>query len=66
MAGLMVVGAVAPAMAQSATEDAATTLDRITVTAQSRQQEIQDVPIALQVVDQNLLNDVAAENLGDI
>ncbi|MEG1679098.1 MAG: TonB-dependent receptor plug domain-containing protein, partial [Stenotrophomonas sp.] len=66
MAGLMVLGASAPAMAQSATEDAATTLDRITVTAQSRQQEIQDVPIALQVVDQNLLNDVAAENLGDI
>ncbi len=66
MAGLMVLGAGGTAMAQSATEDAATTLDRITVTAQSRQQELQDVPIALQVVDQNLLSDVAAENLGDI
>ncbi len=66
MAGLMVLGTGGTALAQSATEDAATTLDRITVTAQSRQQEIQDVPIALQVVDQNLLNDVAAENLGDI
>jgi iron complex outermembrane receptor protein len=66
MAGLVVLGTAGTAMAQSATEDAATTLDRITVTAQSRQQEIQDVPIALQVVDQNLLSDVAAENLGDI
>jgi len=66
MAGLVVLGTAGTALAQSATEDAATTLDRITVTAQSRQQEIQDVPIALQVVDQNLLSDVAAENLGDI
>ena len=51
MAGLMVLGAGAPAMAQSAKEDAATTLDRITVTAQSREQELQEVPIALQVVN---------------
>ncbi|MCD9088007.1 TonB-dependent receptor [Stenotrophomonas sp. SY1] len=64
---LMVFGASSGAMAQSATAtEAATTLDRITVTAQSREQELKDVPIALQVVDQNLLNDVAADNLGDI
>lgn len=44
----------------------ATTLDAITVTAQSREQELQDVPIALQVVTQQLLDDVAAEDLGDI
>lgn len=44
----------------------ATTLDAITVTAQSREQELQDVPIALQVVNEQLLDDVAAEDLGDI
>jgi iron complex outermembrane receptor protein len=66
LSGLMVLGASGGAMAQSASSDAATTLDRITVTAQSREQELQDVPIALQVLDQKLLSDVAAENLGDI
>ncbi|MGH8054456.1 MAG: TonB-dependent receptor [Stenotrophomonas sp.] len=66
IAGLMVLGASGTAVAQSATEDAATNLDRITVTAQSREQELKDVPIALQVLDQSLLSDVAAENLGDI
>ena len=44
----------------------AKTLDTITVTAQSREQELQDVPIALQVVSSELLQDVAAEDLGDI
>jgi iron complex outermembrane receptor protein len=44
----------------------ATTLDAITVTAQSREQELQDVPIALQVVTGQLIDDVAAEDLGDI
>ena len=36
--------------APPADEAEATTLDRIMVTAQSRDQELQDVPIALQVV----------------
>jgi len=44
----------------------AVTLDKITVTAQSRAQEVQDVPIALQVIDQRLLNDIAAETLIDL
>ena len=60
MAGLVVLGTAGTAMAQSATEDAATTLDRITVTAQSREQELQEVPIALQVVNAQMLDDVAA------
>ena len=42
------------------------TLDRITVTAQSREQELQDVPIALQVVNAQMLDDVAARDLSDI
>ncbi len=67
IAGLMVLGAAGTAVAQSATkEDAATTLDRITVTAQSREQELKDVPIALQVVDATFIRDVVAENIGDL
>ncbi|WP_436044447.1 TonB-dependent receptor [Pseudoxanthomonas sp. LjRoot143] len=64
----VVLGASGTAWAQATPEgeQQATNLDTITVTAQSRQQELQDVPIALQVVDQQLLDDVAAENLGDI
>ncbi|RZA18626.1 MAG: TonB-dependent receptor [Lysobacteraceae bacterium] len=50
----------------SATDRDPVTLDRITVTAQSREQQLQDVPIALQVVSAELLRDVAAEDLGDV
>ncbi len=66
--GCVALGASGAAWAQATPEgeQQATNLDTITVTAQSRQQELQDVPIALQVVDQQLLDDVAAENLGDI
>ena len=49
------------AFAQDAPQQAdAVTLDKVTVTAQSREQELQDVPIALQVVDEALLRDIAA------
>ena len=66
--GCMVLGTGGTAWAQSTPqgEQDATNLDAIVVTAQSRQQELQDVPIALQFVDQQLLDDVAADNLGDI
>ncbi|WP_299346747.1 TonB-dependent receptor [uncultured Pseudoxanthomonas sp.] len=66
--GCVALGASGTAWGQATPEgeQQATNLDTITVTAQSRQQELQDVPIALQVVDQQLLDDVAAENLGDI
>jgi len=66
--GCVVLGTGGTAWAQATPEgeQQATDLDTITVTAQSRSQELQDVPIALQVVDQQLLDDVAAENLGDI
>ena len=66
--GWVVLGTGGTAWAQSTPqgEQDATNLDTIVVTAQSRQQELQDVPIALQFVDQQLLDDVAADNLGDI
>ena len=44
----------------------AKTLDTITVTAQSREQELQDVPIALQVLDQRLIETTAASDIGDL
>ncbi len=56
----------APASKADTAAQKATDLDAITVTAQSREQELQDVPIALQVVTEQLLDDVAAEDLGDI
>jgi iron complex outermembrane receptor protein len=41
-------------------------IQEITVTAQLRTQSLQDVPIAIQVVDRALIADVAAENLSDL
>lgn len=56
----------APAPLTGAAERTATDLDVVTVTAQSREQELQDVPIALQVLNEQMLDDVAAEDLSDI
>ena len=42
------------------------TLEVVVVTAQRREQALQDVPIAIQVVGNDLLNDVAAEDMGDL
>ncbi|HEY5972285.1 MAG TPA: TonB-dependent receptor [Pseudoxanthomonas sp.] len=52
--------------ASPATGAEATTLDRIVVTAQSREQELKDVPIALQVIGEDIMEQTAAENLGDL
>ena len=40
--------------------------EEITVTAQLRAQSLQDVPIAMQVVDRALIEDVAAEDMSDL
>ncbi|HEY0662090.1 MAG TPA: TonB-dependent receptor [Lysobacter sp.] len=55
-----------PAATAAPPTDEATTLDAITVTAQGREQELQDVPIALQVVSDQVLDDIAAEDLSDL
>jgi iron complex outermembrane receptor protein len=47
-------------------QEAASGLEEIVVTAQRRTQSLQDVPIAMQVVDSTLIQDVAAENIGDL
>jgi iron complex outermembrane receptor protein len=52
-------------LAQDASAPAAT-LEEVIVTAQRREQALQDVPIAIQVVGNELLNDVAAEDMGDL
>ena len=41
-------------------------LEEVTVSAQLRTQSLQDVPIAIQVVDKGLIADVAAENMSDL
>jgi iron complex outermembrane receptor protein len=41
-------------------------LEEITVTAQLREQSLQDVPIAIQVVDKGMIEDVAAEDMSDL
>ena len=69
--GCVVLGSSGVAFAQQAApardaSDAATTLDTITVTAQSREQELQDVPIALQVLNDQIISDVTAEDMGDL
>jgi len=47
-------------------EDAAATLDKVVVTAQSREQELQDVPLALQVLDADVIQTSVASDLGDL
>ena len=41
-------------------------LEEVVVTAQRREQVLQDVPIAMQVVGNDLIADTAAEDLGDL
>jgi iron complex outermembrane receptor protein len=41
-------------------------LEEITVSAQLRDQSLQDVPIAIQVVDRALIDEVAAEDMSDL
>ncbi len=45
---------------------AQTIVDEIVVTAQKREQNVQDVPISMQVVDDQFLADLAADNISDV
>ena len=47
-------------------QETARVMDTVTVTAQSREQEIKDVPISMQVIDQTLIRELAAVNMGDL
>jgi len=48
------------------TQAADNLIEEITVTAQKREQSLQDVPISLQVVNDEFINDIAADNISDI
>ncbi|MBN8740109.1 MAG: TonB-dependent receptor [Lysobacterales bacterium 69-70] len=54
-----------PAFAQP-TDAEDNLLERVVVTAQSREQELQEVPIAIQVVDEKLITETTAYDLQDI
>lgn len=43
-----------------------TTLETVVVTSQSREQNLQEVPISVQVVDSKMIEQVAANDLGDL
>ncbi|MGH8074707.1 MAG: TonB-dependent receptor [Lysobacter sp.] len=72
LAVVAVLGAgLAPAHAQQATEPAAdeeeaTTLSAITVTAQKREEALQDVPIAITVLPEQLLQDTGVRDIKDM
>ena len=61
------LGVSAAAWGQAApAQDDATTLDTIKVTAQSREQELKDVPIAINVLNGEMIDQVAATDIGDL
>lgn len=54
------------ALAQETSADTAASSDVIIVTAQKREQSLQEVPIALQVVSDEFLDDLAADDISDV
>jgi iron complex outermembrane receptor protein len=64
--GIGSLGAPQFALAQQEIEQPTGVLEEVVVSAQRRDQALQDVPISLQVVDQDLINDTAATNMGDL
>jgi len=67
VAALMLGAALAaPAAAQDAPQDASATLDEVIVTAQRREQSLQDVPIAITAFNAETLERTAATGIQDI
>lgn len=67
-AGVAAAALAAPGLtwAQEATAQAATSLDDVIVTAQRREQSLQEVPITVNVVTAATLESLAADDMGDI
>src|SRR5690606_19328098 len=61
--GLVISGT---AWAQDATPEPASVLDEIIVTAQKRAQNLQDVPIVVTVLNQQLLQDAGVRDIKDL
>jgi iron complex outermembrane receptor protein len=65
--GGVVLGMAMPALAQDTTKDKEPAkLGNVVVTSQSREQSLQEVPIAVQVISDTMIDQVAAYNLGDL
>jgi iron complex outermembrane receptor protein len=60
------IAGLTPTHAQDSAPAVTSLLEEIVVTAQRREQVLQEVPITIQVVGNELLNDVAAEDMGDL
>lgn len=56
----------APAHAQDADEDESRTLQTVTITATKREQTLQDVPVAVSVVDESVIEKAEIVDLGDL
>lgn len=63
---LLAAGLAAPAMAQSAQSEAAVTVGDVVVTAQRREQSLQDVPIAITAFNAEALERTAATGIQDV
>jgi iron complex outermembrane recepter protein len=61
-----IAGAAMPATAQENTEDSARTLQTVTITATKREQTLQDVPIAVSVVDESVIAKAQILDLNDL
>ncbi|MAN46938.1 MAG: TonB-dependent receptor [Hyphomonas sp.] len=55
-----------PAFAQDADEDTSRTLQTVTITATKREQTLQDVPVAVSVVDESVIEKSEIVDLGDL
>ena len=64
-AGIVALG-MATASAQDEPPETTRTMDTVLVTAQQREQNLQEVPITLQVLSADTLSTLAADNMGDI
>lgn len=63
---LLAAGLAAPAMAQSAQSETAVTVGEVVVTAQRREQSLQDVPIAITAFNAEALERTAATGIQDV
>ena len=65
--GALMTGFVGPAFAQDAADDeGARTLQTVTVTATKREQTLQDVPVAVSVVGDEVIEKAEIQDLGDL
>jgi iron complex outermembrane recepter protein len=66
LAAAAACSAAGPSLAQTAATSSADVLGEVVVTAQRREQKLQDVPIAIQVLSTDLIQKVAAEDMGQL